>query len=101
MNPKTSTLVVDLPVTRSGTHGAIGLLDIYHKPNGGKEEKIGTLGNATIFSEITRRKFSIVTRQKNLRPGQLRVVYSKAEGKMSDYKVMDEKTFPVGGASRN
>ena len=96
-HPATSNIVVDLPISRSGQHGAIGLIELYHISEGGKEVKIGALGNANVFTDINTRKFSIVTQEKSLSRGSLRVVFKKAEGSVSDYTVLSEKTYQLGG----
>ena len=95
-SPKTSQILLDFPVERSGKHGVIGMIKVYHTPNGGKESEIGALGNANLFSEINSRDFTIITNQTALSPGKLRIVFQRAEGAISDYTVLAEKTFPVG-----
>ncbi len=95
-NPKTSNILINVSVERSGTHGAVGLMHAYYKPDGGEEYEIGALGNASLYTEINRRDFTIVTQEKNLNPGQLRITFTKAEGSVGDFVILDEKTFPVG-----
>ena len=95
-NPKTSNIIIMLPMDRSGKHGAIGLINVYYTPEGGQETEIGALGNASLYSEIKHRDFTIVTQEQNLQPGQLRIAFTKAEGDVKDYVVMEEETFPIG-----
>ena len=92
---KTPNILINFPITRTGKHGIIGLINVYHKDKNGKETEIGNLGNANIFSEITKRDFTVITQQTNLSPGQLRITYSKAEGSQENYKVLDEQIFPI------
>jgi P pilus assembly chaperone PapD len=95
-NSKTGKLIADIAVTRSGTHGAVGQLDIYHTPaSGGGETLVGQLANSSLFAEITRRNLKAPLNVSTLAPGNLRVVYLKAEGQTSDYVKLAEKTFPV------
>lgn len=95
-NPKTGKLLADLAVTRSGTHGAVGQVDIYHTPaSGGGETLVGQLGNSTLFNDITRRELTVPLTVSTLAPGNLRVVYLKAEGQASEHVKLAEKTFPV------
>ena len=88
-------MIVNLPVNRSGQHGVIGLIEVYHQPNGGSEELIGALSNANMFSEINQRNFSIPTQVSGLNPGTLRVVFMQDEGKSADKVVLDELLVPI------
>ena len=96
MNEKTATVLVDLPVTRQGMHGVIGQIDIFYKPNGEEEYLIASHGNANLFPEITKRDFRILTQEKNLRPGQMRIVFIRAAETKSKGTVLAEKVFTVG-----
>lgn len=95
-NPNTNKILLDIPIERTGKHGVIGLITVFFKPNGGEAVQIGTLGNASIFSEITKRDFTVVTSLDNMTPGELTVIYAKAEGKAENYSIIQEKVFPVG-----
>lgn len=96
INEKSKRIVVNLPITREGIHGTVGQINIYHIPSSGGEQKlIAQQGNANIFDEITRRDFNVLTTEKSLSPGSLKIQYYKAEGTMNNYKILDEKTFPV------
>lgn len=95
-SPKTSNMLINLNVKRSGLHGVIGLIKVYYTPNGGKEAEIGSLGNASLYSEVGNRDFTIPTALKSISPGQIRVLFIKAEGAEKDFVMLDEKTFPIG-----
>ncbi len=95
-SPKTSDILINTNVKRSGLSGVIGLITVYYKPNDGKEIQLGSLGNASIYSEITSRDFTIPTGIKSISPGQLRITFTKAEGSEKDFVIMDEKIFPIG-----
>ncbi len=95
-NPSNSRIVVNLPVNRSGIHGAVGQINIYFTPSGGSETLIAQNGNANLFPEITSRTFNIISTVTSLGSGSIRVQYLKAEGKdATKYPVLDEKTFPI------
>lgn len=96
LNEKTSTVIVDLPVTRQGMHGVIGQIDIFYTPNGEEEYLIASHGNANLFPEITQRNFKILTQEKDLRPGQMRIVFKRAAETDSKGTVLAEKVFTVG-----
>ena len=95
VNPNNGRMLVNLPVNRSGIHGVIGQIEIFHTPNGGQETMIGSLANANLFTDITQRNFTILSRVTGLSAGTLRVVFSKAEGKAETHYVMAEASFPV------
>ena len=96
VNPKNNRIIVNLPITRTGKHGAVGQINIFHKPNSGGEEKlIAQQGNANIFNDITRRDFNVMTTETSLSPGTLRIQYIKSEGRTNEYKLLNEKVFPV------
>lgn len=95
INPKTGKMMIELPVERSGTHGVIGLVEAYHKPNGGAEELISTLGNSSLYTEITRRLFRLVTNLSGLAPGQMRIVFKTAEGDTAEQEVIAERVIPI------
>ena len=95
VTPKTGNMVVNVPVNRAGTHGVIGHIDVFHAPNGGSEELIGSLGNANLFPEITTRNFTVPTSVSGIQPGTLRIVFKKAEGLAADHEVLDQKSFPI------
>lgn len=95
INDKTGKLIIDVPVNRSGANGVIGMLEVYHTPNGGSETLIGGISNTNMFPEISMRQFSVPTQVTGLSPGSLRIVFKKAEGQTSDYILLDELTVPV------
>ena len=95
INPKTGFLIADIAVNRSGKHGVIGFVELYHTPRGGTETLIGGHGNANMFPEISTRAFSIPTQISGLAPGSIRVVFKKAEGQTNTHQVLFERNFPV------
>ncbi len=95
VNPANGTMNVNLPVERSGVHGVVGSIEIYHAPNGGQETLIAGLANANMFTDITKRDFVIPARVSGLSPGNLRVVFSKAEGQSETHYVLAENSFPI------
>lgn len=95
-NEKTSTVSIKLPVSRSGKHGVVGLLEAFFKPDGGEEITLGVLSGSSLSPEISNRTFTIITRQPSLPSGELRIVFKKAEGHVNDYTVLTEKTYPIG-----
>lgn len=95
VNESTGKLIVHVPLTRSGLHGAIGEVSVYYTPNGGAESLIGSLGNANLFPELTSREVSVPTRLSGLNPGSIRIVYQKAEGQKADYETLAELVVPV------
>lgn len=94
-NPKTGRMVINLPVSRSGLHGVIGMIEVFHTPNGGQETRIASLANANLFPDITQRTFKILSNVSGLNPGTLRVVFNKAEGQSETHYVMTESSFPI------
>lgn len=96
-NQKTGNVTVVVPLQRSGIHGAIGQIDVFFKPDGGKEALLGSLSNANLFPEITSRTFNVPTQTQRLTSGTLRIAYVKAEGNKSNYTVLTERSYPVGG----
>jgi fimbrial chaperone protein len=97
INEKTSTVMVELPVNRSGLHGVAGHIDLYFQPDGGAEELIASQGNSSLFPEINQRVFKILTNQKSLSAGKLRVVFKKGQFTKDKDVVLDEKVFTMGG----
>lgn len=95
INPRSGKMMIELPVERSGTHGILGVIQVYHKPNGGSEELISTLGNSSLYPEITRRKFTLVTNLNGLAPGQMRIVFKKDEGDSAEQEVIAERVIPI------
>lgn len=95
INPKSGKMAIELPVERSGTHGVIGLIEAYHAPHGGAEELISTLGNSSLYPEITRRYFKMITNVNGLAPGNLRFVFKTAEGDASEQEVIAERVIPI------
>jgi len=93
---KTGNMGINIPVSRTGTHGVIGAVKVYHTPNGGEKTLIGELGNANLFASIDNRIVKVSTQLEGLSPGIMSVVFNKAEGDTSEHYVMTEKTFPVG-----
>lgn len=89
-------VVVKVPILHEGIHGAIGLTEVYHKPNGGKEVLLKAIGNTNIFPESSQRNVKVATDVRGLAPGVLRIVYKKAEGELADYVVLAEREFPIG-----
>ncbi len=88
-------MLIELPVERSGTHGVIGVIEAYHKPYGGSEQLISTLGNSSLYPEITKRDFKMVTNVNGLAPGELRIVFMKDEGDKSERVVLTERVIPI------
>jgi len=84
-------IVIQAPVRRSGPHGVIGHIEVFHKPTGEKEVLIGNVGGASIFPEINKRTFDINLLIKGLEPGKLRFVFWKNEGKRKDRVLLAEK----------
>ncbi len=95
LNEKTSRVIVNVPITRTGIHGAVGQILVYYTPNGGERKLISQYGNASIFNEITTRNFKINTTESQLNPGTLLIQYYKAEGNKNEYTLLTEKSFPV------
>ena len=95
LNPRSGKMLIELPVERSGLHGVIGVIEAYHTPHGGSEELISTLGNSSLYPEITRRLFKMVTNVNGLAPGNLRFVFKTAEGDKTAQEVIAERVFPI------
>ena len=95
INSRTGKMVVILPVSRSGKHGVIGTIEVFHKPNGGEETRIASVANANLFTDINQRTFNIPSNLTGLSAGTLRVVFSKTEGHKHTHYVMTEASFPV------
>lgn len=95
-NPKTGFIIMNVPVTRTGTHGTIGFIEVFYKPDGGEEVLIASLGNANIFSEINTRNFQISTQKTGLNPGHIRVSFKETKGEINNHTVLAEKTFSIG-----
>lgn len=96
INKDTSNIGIKTIISRYGSHGAVGLIEIFHRPTGEEEIMIGTLGNASVFAEIKSRKFTIMTQEKSIPPGQLRIVYKKSEnGLPSNYPTLKKETFHI------
>ncbi|MFK7840158.1 MAG: molecular chaperone [Bdellovibrionales bacterium] len=95
VNEKSGTLNIKVPVKRSGMHGVIGLIEAYYRPKDGNEVLIGSVSNSNLFPELNVRNITVPTSQFGFNPGNLRLVFFKAEGQRNDYVVMDELNVPV------
>ena len=95
INPASGNMLIKLPVQRSGVHGVLGLIEVYHRPNGGEETLVSTLGNSSLFSEITQRIFTIVTNLTGLSPGTMRIVFKKDEKMKADQVVIAERSIAI------
>lgn len=95
VNPASGRMNIALPVNRSGMHGVIGLIEVFHTPNGGQETRIASLANANMFPDITQRTFNIKTNVSGISAGTMRIVFNKAEGKTETHYVMTEQRFPI------
>jgi len=95
VNPKTGKMIINLPVSRSGNHGVIGLVEVFHTPIGGQETRVASLANANLFTDITQRTFRILSNVEGLSAGTMRVVFNKTEGKTETHYAMTEKSFPI------
>ena len=95
VNPNSGRMNIALPINRSGIHGVIGFIEVFHKPNGGEETRIASLANANMFTDITQRTFNIKTNVTGLSAGTMRIVFNKAEGKTETHYVMAEQRFPI------
>ncbi|MBI1302026.1 MAG: hypothetical protein GC137_10305 [Alphaproteobacteria bacterium] len=78
-----------IPITRSGTHGAIGKVLVFSKPEDDEEIQIGILKNASIFPEITKRVFTVATDLGQIPSGRMRVLYISEESSSQ----LDELVF--------
>lgn len=95
VNEKTGNLKIEVPVERSGIHGVMGEVHVYHTPlSGGQETMIGALGNANMFPEISRRTFSVPTQIQGLAPGTMRIDFLKAEN--DEKEILTSRAYPVG-----
>ncbi|MDB2683062.1 hypothetical protein N9Z27_02285 [Alphaproteobacteria bacterium] len=94
-NQETQNLNIILPITRTGIHGALSNVLIYHKPTGGEEYLITRADGGSVYPEINSRNFKIPLNIKTLTPGQLRIVYVRAEGQKDEYVKMAEKTINI------
>lgn len=91
-SPKSGALVADVTVGTSGVYGVLGRLFVYHSDaNGNGQKLIGEVSNANLFTEISKRTFSIGLNE-DVSAGQLRVVLM---GYGDDDSVLAEKTFPL------
>lgn len=95
INPRSGKMLIELPVGRSGLHGVIGVVEAYHTPNGGSEMLISTLGNSSLYPEVTRRQLKMATSLNGLSPGNLRIVFKTAEGDTSEQVVIAERIIPI------
>ncbi|MCK4945291.1 MAG: hypothetical protein KAS59_03410 [Alphaproteobacteria bacterium] len=77
----------------AGKFSSYGLVEVYWKPNKGKEQKIGTLNNIALYPELQKRRVNIPLDQ-NPTDGKIKVVYlGKYESEGTKWA---EKTFPIG-----
>jgi fimbrial chaperone protein len=84
---------VVVPVTRGGgAYSILGHLFVYHIGADGKEEVVGEVSNAHVFSEVNRRVYNVVL-NKEIRGGSLKVVMRNFD--KNDPFVYAEKTFPM------
>lgn len=97
INENSGVLRVHVPVERSGIHGAIGRVEIYHTPAGGGEsEMIGELENANLFPEINARTLKVPTTVDGIDPGTLNVKYYDYHGSPQPTKnLLAERSYPV------
>lgn len=100
-NPKFSThestgnVVITIPMQREGIHGVVGSAEMYFKPQGGEEALVSEVGNINFFPEITEREVKFYPYVTGMPPGEMRIVYKKAEGRKNEHSVMDERVFPI------
>ncbi len=92
-NENNGRLQASFAVERSGRpYSVLGHLYIFHIDDKGREEMIGEVGNAFVFSEVSSRLFDVVL-SKEISSGSLRIVL-KSYDKESDLVYVD-KTFPL------
>lgn len=85
---------VNLPILRQGgSYSILGELRLYQTGADGKQEEIGSIGNANIFPEINRRVFRIVLTKPLKSGATVKAVY-KDTPKQGD-TVYAEKSFPI------
>ncbi len=91
-NAETGVINVNVPVTKSKSgYSILGKVVVYHVD--GKTEKIiGSISNANIFPEITKRTYEVGLKVKSLESGTLKVVYRDRD---DDRLVYDEKIIPI------
>ena len=70
-----------LDVLREGTASSIGKLEVFWHGNDAKKEKIGEISNANVFTDISRRRFKIPLKNKNMSNGKILVRYNDATNK--------------------
>ena len=88
-------LVLNLPIRRSGKHGTLAHIQVYHQPLGGKEILLSEIAGGSVYPEITSRNVEIPLPVRTLQNGNLRIVYMKGEGKKQNYTVLAEKIVPI------
>ena len=80
-----------MPVSRGGLYSVLGWLQVYHVVDG-REELLGEVSNAHIFSEIDSRVFTVPL-TKEVSSGGLRVVMRHYD--LSQNIVYAERYFPL------
>jgi len=92
-NQKSGSLEASFLLTRSGKpYSVLGHINVFHIDDKGREEMVGEIGNAFVFSEVNSRAFNIPL-TKEITGGSLRVVVKNYD-KESNF-VYAEKTFPL------
>ncbi len=92
-NKKSGILEASFLIERSGRpYSILGHVYIYHIDDKNREEMVGEVGNAFVFSEINSRSFKVPL-TKEITSGSLRIVV-KSYDKETDF-VYTEKTFPL------
>lgn len=85
-----------VPISRSGTHGVLGMIKIFYKEDGSADEReIASLVGADLFAEVTGYKAKVPTNEYGLKPGTLRVQFLSAEKPQGQEVLMAERTFPI------
>ncbi len=92
-NQKSGSLEASFLLERSGKpYSILGHIYVFHIDEKGREEKIGEVGNAFVFSEVNSRSFKVPL-TKDITGGSLRIVV-KSYDKESDL-IYADKTFPL------
>ena len=92
-NQKSDLLEASFSLERSGKpYSILGHIYVFHIDEKGREEKVGEVGNAYVFSEVSSRAFSVPL-TKEITGGSLRIVV-KSYDKESNLTYAD-KTFPL------
>lgn len=85
--------MVEMTLERSGKHGTLGKLELYHTPVGGRERLVGEANSLNVFTDVTKRYARVFIRERGISGGEFRLVYQGAD---ADKGILfDEKRFPA------